>query len=105
MAWDYPWFFARLANGGLSTGPYANLVANLGFRADATNTARMPALFERACVAHDEWTVAHPSHVLPNRDVDAFNLHAVFNPRGMTGLAMSHVRRIIEDVLPRRARS
>jgi hypothetical protein len=37
-AWDYQWTLARYATGGLSVVPARNLVANVGFGADATHT-------------------------------------------------------------------
>lgn len=50
--WDYQWHFAVAAHGGLAVVPAVNLVANIGFGADATHT------FD----AHD----AHPTpHELP----------------------------------------
>jgi hypothetical protein len=37
--WDYQWQFARFVNSGLSVVPSNNLVRNIGFGDDATNTA------------------------------------------------------------------
>jgi hypothetical protein len=36
--WDYPWGFARNINSGLSVVPSRNLVSNVGFDSEATNT-------------------------------------------------------------------
>jgi hypothetical protein len=36
--WDYPWGFSRHANEALSVVPSRNLVENIGFDAEATNT-------------------------------------------------------------------
>lgn len=37
-AWDYQWFFTRLAYGGLSIVPIKNLISNIGFVEQATHT-------------------------------------------------------------------
>jgi hypothetical protein len=36
--WDYQWSLARLANAGLAIVPARNLVSNIGFSAEATNS-------------------------------------------------------------------
>lgn len=36
--WDYQWSFTRLSHAGLSIIPSKNLIANIGFRSDATHT-------------------------------------------------------------------
>ncbi len=36
--WDYPWQYSIWAQGGVSIVPHMNLVANIGFREDATRT-------------------------------------------------------------------
>jgi hypothetical protein len=43
--WDYQWVLALLNRGGLAINPNRNLVTNIGFGADATNThADMPGV-------------------------------------------------------------
>jgi hypothetical protein len=37
-SWEYQWAFARTINNGLSIVPAVNLIANIGFGADATHT-------------------------------------------------------------------
>jgi hypothetical protein len=39
-SWAYRWICSALANGGLAATPRLNLVSNIGFGADATNTVR-----------------------------------------------------------------
>lgn len=48
QTWDYQWFYTRAANSGLSIVPTVNLVANIGFGADATHTtSESTAVLER----------------------------------------------------------
>src|SRR5262249_20916347 len=45
-SWDYQWLYTRLVHGGLTAAPIVNMVANLGFRADATHATKMSKRLE-----------------------------------------------------------
>ncbi|MGW5867323.1 hypothetical protein ACWFRJ_34795 [Streptomyces sp. NPDC055239] len=67
--WDYQWFLICLLR-GKAIIPTANLVTNLGFRADATHTADPGHEF--AALACDEltWPLTHPATKDRDRDLD-----------------------------------
>jgi hypothetical protein len=68
--WDYAWLFSAWQAGGLSAAPGRNLVTNVGFRDDATNTRpeHRDAFAELPAVAMD-FPLRHPERV--ERDVEA----------------------------------
>ncbi|NJN75291.1 MAG: glycosyltransferase family 2 protein [Synechococcaceae cyanobacterium RL_1_2] len=39
LTWDYQWLFTRMINSGLSITPSRNLISNLGFNSNSTNTS------------------------------------------------------------------
>jgi hypothetical protein len=103
--WDYQWLFARLAQGGLTATPIVNMVANLGFRADGTHTAfAMPKAWEAALHHHDLWNLVEPEYVVPNRDMDDYYFHEIWNPRGAAGVAMYGLKQLVERWRPGRTR-
>jgi hypothetical protein len=104
--WDFQWLFARLARGGLMAAPMRNMVVNLGFRADATHSVDMPAAWAPAREHHDTWSIEHPEYVVANRDVDDYYYERLFNPLGLTGIALAHARPLLDrarDRVRRRA--
>jgi hypothetical protein len=94
-AWDYQWLFARLVQSGLTAVPSVNMIANLGFRADATHhSAGMPAAWRAARQNHDLHELVHPSTVFQCRDADRHQFAEIVNPRGMAGLALFGLQRL-----------
>src|SRR5438477_6298792 len=69
-SWDYQWLYTRLTHGGLTAAPIINMVANLGFRADATHATTMNKRLEPAKYNHEMWDFRAPELVIPNHDVD-----------------------------------
>lgn len=84
--WDYQWFFACLANGGLTTIPNRNLVGNVGFGEDATHTT-MDA--EHTIAVGSLTNLRHPNFVLLNTTADNYTFKHHFG-----GLVMRQSRRL-----------
>jgi hypothetical protein len=98
--WDYQWYFARFFQNGLVAVPSVNMVANLGFRSDATHTPEaMPKVWEPAKERHDLRELVHPPVVVTSRDADRFYFDEVFNPRGLTGLVTFGLRQYAKRLL------
>lgn len=92
--WDYQWVFACWLQQGLSIVPAVNLIANIGFAADATHTLRGNRLANLPTESLD-WPLTHPAELSPNyRADDWVNFH-VFNE----GL-LARLRRKLPHRLP-----
>lgn len=69
-SWAYLWMFATAVNHGLSILPQRNIVANIGFGADATHTVKnnkkIPA--KKSMV----FPLNHPSYMCLNKEADMF---------------------------------
>jgi hypothetical protein len=63
--WDHQWQYAVMSGHGLSVSPSVNLVANLGFRADATQTILAGDLAEIP-TARMPFPLRHPPMVAEN---------------------------------------
>jgi hypothetical protein len=96
--WDYQWLFARLLQGGLTATASVNMVANLGFRADATHSVAMPKSWYPARRSHDLHELVHPPALLPYREADRHQFEEIFNPRGAAGLALFGLRRLAQTL-------
>lgn len=67
--WDYQWVFSIWANHGLSIAPAENLVANVGFNADATHTKNESAYSGLRAGAMD-FPMDHPGLMVPDYRLD-----------------------------------
>ncbi len=77
--WDFQWFYTCWMNGGLCALPNVNLVANLGFRADATHTH---TAYERSYLATieagDLGEITHPQFMVRHRLADIYAFETYF---------------------------
>lgn len=78
-SWAFQWFFARISQSGFSVVPNVNLVSNIGFGEQATNTKEKNALSELGISSIAELT--HPPVVVPFREVDAALYRTAFAPK------------------------
>lgn len=69
--WDHQWQYAVLRQNGLSISPQRNLVANLGFRADATNYTGLDRVFSFLPVEPLAFPLKHPPEVMRNASVES----------------------------------
>jgi len=84
--WDYQWFFACWAQGGLTVLPSVNLVSNIGFDGRATHT-RIPT--PRAMVPTGEmaFPLLHPPYVVRDAQADRRTQRHYFRVKEPHGLA------------------
>lgn len=75
--WDYQWTFACMSNGGLTALPNRNLVRNIGFGSDATNT-RDESHYGRQEVA-GILPLTRPAAVERHREADAYTFDHHFH--------------------------
>jgi len=65
--WDYQWQFACKINSGLIVVPNKNLVRNLGFGNDATNTLNPNGIGNNLTLEEMEFPLKHPRFIIPDR--------------------------------------
>jgi hypothetical protein len=73
--WDYQWQFICKINSGLIIVPERNLVANLGFGADATNTKDPSGAGHDLKLEEMDFPLKHPEFIMANKRRD----HRYFN--------------------------
>jgi hypothetical protein len=77
--WDYAWLLAAWAADGLSVVPDRNLVTNVGFRDDATNTRpEQRNAFADLPVCAMDFPLRHPADVARDADADRAVEDAMF---------------------------
>lgn len=67
--WDYQWLYTIWKNNGLCISPYANVVSNIGFRADATHTTSADAKVAALPVTEIS-TFSHPKRKIYQTNED-----------------------------------
>lgn len=76
-AWDYQLGFSTFFNNGLSVIPNYNLVTNIGFGANATNTYNVDSEFSKMALEHIG-EMKHPLYILPEKAADLYTLNKEF---------------------------
>ena len=74
-SWAYRWTFTCLSNGGLTALPNQNLVCNVGFGDDGTNTVKM---FVDTSIGNAIDPTQHPSFVLRDSNADHYTFYEYF---------------------------
>jgi hypothetical protein len=79
-SWDYAWVLTSWLAGALAIIPAVNLVTNVGFRADATNT-RDDQLgpYANMATAPMRFPLTHPERTVRDADADRFLEETVFS--------------------------
>lgn len=92
--WSYQWQFACLINSGLIIVPNRNLVINLGFGIEATNTHSTTAAGHDLVLEENDFPLRHPNFVMVNqrRDMRVFKTLAT-SPS-------SRIRSQIKNLIP-----
>ena len=104
-SWDYQWTYAKVIRNSVNIMPRVNLVKNLGFNEDATNTIGFNRRFARMSLHELEFPLTHPSFVVVDRQFNADNFrYAIGFPCPVFLLAVRHwlvvrFRRPIEWVM------
>ncbi|MBW4643788.1 MAG: glycosyltransferase family 9 protein [Goleter apudmare HA4340-LM2] len=68
--WDYMWGYACLSQNGLAILPSSNLISNIGFREDATNTKGTSSLANLPI--EDIYDIKHPPFIVRNKIADQY---------------------------------
>lgn len=75
-SWDYQWQLARWCQNGLAAVPAVNLVSNIGFGPEATNTTSENDFRSRLPV-HEIGDIYHPPIVRRNEEADRYRFRRV----------------------------
>ncbi len=76
--WDYQWTFTMWDNHWLTALPNVNLVSNIGFGVDATNTFQENFKFAKL-VSYDFVLKNHPKEIIQNKKADDFTDKTMFS--------------------------
>lgn len=94
--WDYQWFYSRLRDNALNIVPTVNLVANIGFGADATHTfVPQPHVMPDSTAIN--FPLRHPKSFIPLRRVDRHVLN--LNVESLFQRSAGRVRRLAKRLL------
>lgn len=77
-SWAYRWLFANWVAGRLCITPDVNLVANVGFGADATHTTQDTSPVADVALAALRFPLRHPDAVVALREADLFSGNAYY---------------------------
>ena len=72
--------FACWLQGGLSIIPNANLITNLGFNREGTNTTDIGDRRANVPTQAMQFPLQHPSFVIPDRQADEFTKQQLYMP-------------------------
>lgn len=97
--WDHQWQYTVMSQHGLSVYPATNLVTNLGFRPDATQTTGAGSMAEIP-VKPIGFPLAHPPHVAENARLERFLEKEVLRA---AGTAVTLLRTLLPSHRARRA--
>ena len=70
--WDYQWVFANWIQNGLTIIPEVNLISNLGFGSEATNTKALKSPHSNIPTEVIQFPLKHPPFILPDKKADEF---------------------------------
>ena len=77
-AWDYQWLFARWIQNGLGIVPNRNLISNLGFRLDATNTTDEESPLNALTIEAMQFPLVHPPFIVRDWQLDQMTQQTFF---------------------------
>lgn len=96
--WDYQYMFSLWAAGGIAITPQANLISNLGFGADATNSISANSRVANMAVESLAIPLTHPAEVKFNEEADNYTSDDFF---GVSKSAkIGHAKIKIATLLP-----
>jgi hypothetical protein len=76
-AYDYQFFYSQMVNNRMSIAPTRNLVTNIGWGSESTNTANKNP--EMGMAAYPmEFPLKHPSFMVPDEQADQFTEDLIF---------------------------
>jgi len=97
--WDHQWQYTVLSEHGLAVYPNTNLISNLGFRADATQTV-LAGPFAEVPVRRIDLPLRHPVTVSENPHLERFLEREILRS---VGRAVTLLRRVLPSHRARQA--
>ncbi len=89
--WDYQWTFTCWSQGGLTVIPNVNLVTNIGFGQEGTNTTKAPSNLANIPVQGMKFPMSYPPYMIQHKEADHFTQAQIFQPSLTTRI----VRKIV----------
>jgi hypothetical protein len=107
--WDYQWNFAALVHNGLSIVPNVNLISNIGFGEDATNTKWAESRWANLPQAEMPFPLQHPPKIVRHKEADDFIVQEIVRthlpqPETVLNRALKEVRKVYTTAVPKSAR-
>ena len=93
--WDYQWQFACTINSGLIVVPNRNLVRNLGFGTDATNTLNPNGVGYNLPAEEMDFPLKHPEFVMVDKERD----YRIF--RKLNSTPASRIKANVKRIIPK----
>jgi hypothetical protein len=88
--WATRWWFSVWQARGLSVTPYNNLVSNIGFGENSTNTAHSQSWYANLPTQPLSYPLQHPNLIEPNYQADHLTYRIFFNPREKTIITLKN---------------
>jgi len=89
--WDYQWFYSIWAQHGLCAFPDVNLVANIGYGADATHTTTEDPSKVHFSTGALTWPLRHPPYMLWDRAADRLRMAQVLHQPPLAWRALMQI--------------
>ena len=93
-AWDYRWILSCLLQNGLHIVPNQNLVSNIGFGLDSTNTHSSRSPLANISSSSIEFPLIHPPYIVRHTAADRFSQKTLHAPKGKKAKVKAIVRRV-----------
>ncbi len=96
-AWDCRWLLSCWRQHRLTILPALNLVTNIGFGPDATNT-NSTCRFDQIPSHEMKFPLNHPTDFIPDKDADDFTGRIMFTKPGLIQRLYSFVRNVFNGL-------
>jgi hypothetical protein len=93
--WDYQWVFANWLQNSLSIIPHVNLITNLGFGADSTNTKDSKNARANVPSQSINFSLKHPIFMIPDTQRDTFTHRNLYKPFNLVQRIQYRLKKII----------
>ncbi|MGL5879234.1 MAG: glycosyltransferase family 2 protein, partial [Xenococcaceae cyanobacterium] len=94
--WDFQWTLTSWLRNGLSVTPNVNLVSNLGFGAEATNTKNSKSKIANIPTEAMEFPLKHPQFMIRDAQADRFTQKTFYNYLGVRKKILTKIEQILE---------
>ena len=96
--WDYRWSLSCLLQNGLHIVPNHNLVSNIGFGLDSTNTHSSTNVLANIPSRPMEFPLIHPPYMVRHTDAERFSQKILHDPKGKKAKLKAIVRRVKKNL-------